>query len=186
MTLVRRFFVTVSTVLLASCGVAVAGGNAGDFGLGVTTIVPGPSFWGWDGSYEIKPGFPTFAFRYWSSETFTIDPSFGVVFASGDGESDARLIPGLGFAYHGRPKANMRPYVGLGFGFDIALYDETFVDIIISPTLGAEYFLSDDFSVGGEYRLSIVFTDEDMSPSPLSDEATYIISFQALSVHFYF
>lgn len=190
MMLVSRGILIASTVLLVSRGVAVAGGNAGDFSLGVTTVVPGPNFmyWSWYSSETVRlePGFPTFTFRYWSSETFTVEPSFGFVYIGHNHRDDeARLVPGLGLAYHLRPNTNMRPYIAFRLGLDMEVNGEARTDVILGPAFGAEYFFSDRFSISGEYRIAVVLTDEDSSPSPLASDATYIITFQLLSLHFY-
>jgi len=189
--LLRRFSLTALTVLLASCVVAVAGGRTGDFSFGVTTVLPGPGFkytpWFSQEIDRLEPGFPTFTFRYWSSETFTIEPSFGVIYiAYNHGIDKARLVPGLGLAYHFRPNTNMRPYVAFQVGLDMETNGEARTDVILGPAFGAEYFFSDRFSISGEYRFAFVVTDEDSSPSPsFASDATYVITFQLLSLHFY-
>ncbi len=190
MMLILRSILVGSAVLLVSGSVVAAGGEAGDFSLGVTTVVPGPKFtyWYWysQETATAEPAFPAFTFRYWNSETFTIEPSLGLIYiAHNHRDDEARLVPGLGFAYHFRPNTSMRPYVAFRLGIDWTVNSEARIDLTFGPAFGAEYFFSDWFSIDGEYRLTFVRTDEDRSPSPLANDATYIISFQLLSLHFY-
>ncbi|MCH9031248.1 MAG: hypothetical protein IIB00_03180 [candidate division Zixibacteria bacterium] len=163
------FFVSLSLALPAS---SFAGGTSGQTGIGFLVT---------DISTSLN-------LRIWSSENMTIEPtfSFSRIFPKNSG-SLASYQMGLGIAAHWKPGEDLRPYIGGRISFDIASFnDETYADIAFSPVFGAEYFFSDHFSVGGEFQVIFVFTDDTFSPALLATNATYIQPAQALTVQLYF
>lgn len=171
MRLVRTFVIICVALSCGLCSSALAGGEAGQTAIG----------------FLVTDVSPTIALRFWVDEHYTIDLDMAVSRVSPEGSSHAtRLQPGLGLSYHWNSGQKMRPYIGLRGGLDrLSNGDQSFTDVLIGPTIGAEYFLSERFSVAGEYQLIFVTTDDDFSPGfPLAN-ATYIQTAEVLSVHFY-
>ena len=100
-------------------------------------------------------------FRIWATHRLTFEPSIGISYDSPPVDKDTlRLQFGLGLLYHGRPDNSLRPYGGLRVDLNILTNTGiTANDLFITPTVGAEYFLSKRFSFSGEFLLEIGFTD---------------------------
>jgi hypothetical protein len=159
-------------ILLMPLSSVMAGGNAGQFGIGLTVTEESPAF----------------LVRYWGSERITMNPEFSFSHTAITGGGYANnFTPGLRIFYHFRPGSDFRPFVGLGFALDILhVAEKNYMDIFAGPSFGAEYYFSKHFSVQGEYRVEIVATDDEFSPNWLSANASYLNTKQVLSVHFYF
>jgi len=168
-----RISAGVLLMVLIACSVAMAGGNRGQVGIGLT----------------VTETAPVFMARIWVSNMVTFEPEFGIAHLSIDRPSGSatRYLPGLGFLYHFREGADLRPMLGIRMNIDLlSANDGSYSDIIFGPVLGAEYFISTYFSISGEYQLAVLVTDDELSPSFLASDATYVQSAQLLSVHFYF
>lgn len=163
------FLVLFAATLPAS---SFAGGTSGQIGIGFLVT---------DISTELN-------LRIWSSKNITFEPTFSFSHISPENSGSlTSYVPGLGFAAHWKSGEDLRPYIGGRISLNIASFSSsTFTDIAIAPVFGAEYFFSDHFSIGGEFQLVVILTDDDFSPALLASNATYIQTAQALTVQLYF
>ncbi len=184
MTLPRRVLPTVAVLILTIGSTAVARGYAGDLSMGISAAISGPalSIGDWGYTYVSAPTFPTFSIRYWFSDVGTFEPSLGIAYLNDDGDNALRILPELWFVHHARPQEDLRPFVGFRLGVDFLTNGEAPTNIVFGPVCGAEYFVSERFSIGGEYRIVIVLPDEN---TPYLDDALYLTSFQLLNINFF-
>ena len=165
----QTLIIIISLLILSQS--VLAGGKDNQFGIGLTVTESSPSL----------------MLRYWMSDYATFEPEFAFSRVKTDDDSKAtEYIPGFGILYHWNPQSNLRPYVGVRVIADIMSgNDETYTDFYTNLLFGCEYFISDRFSITGEYRFTVISTDSDFSPSWLTPSATYLNTGQMLSVHFY-
>lgn len=170
---IDRLFGFGLLMVLTCSELALAGGGKGDFGIGLT----------------VTESSPAFVARIWTGDSFSLEPHISFAHISPNNSGGiTRWGPGLGIINHWRTGQELRPFFGARGELDIlAGGPEKYVDVAVGPVFGAEYFLSDDFSVTGEYQLVFLFTDDVLSPSlNLQPSSTYINSVQLLGVTFYF
>ena len=172
MVFINKCVIAIVLTLFAFSAMATAGGNAGDFGIGLSAVESSPKF----------------MIRWWINDQFTFEPTFGIIHVDPSKKSSAtRYLPGFGFVFHFRSGEELRPFIGSRFDLDISSGGKTYFDLIIALPFGAEYFFSDKFSVSGEYQLQLIITDSEASSSiSLLADTFYVLSKQMLAVHFYF
>lgn len=165
----KTILIIISLFILSQS--ALAGGKDNQFGIGLTVTDSSPSL----------------MIRYWMNDFTTFEPEFAFSHVKTSDDSKAtEYIPGIGFLYHWSPESNLRPYVGVRVIADMMSGgDETYTDFFTNLIAGCEYFISERFSITGEYRFTVISTDSDFSPSWLTPSATYLNTGQMLSVHFY-
>ena len=168
---------TLCALLLVSFAIALpassfAGGTSGQKGIGFLVT---------DISTSLN-------LRIWLSEKITIEPTFSYSHTSpGTSASRTNLGPGLGIAAHWKSGQDLRPYIGGRISLGITSSGGAkFVDIAIAPVFWSEYFFSDHFSIGGEFQVIVILTDDDFSPFGLTRRTTYVQTAQVLTVQLYF
>ena len=132
-----------------------------------------------------------------SVPNFRIEPHFG--YASQKDENDdypyRTIAAGVG-AYYTMLKGKTNIYTGLNFGlassaskFDLNGETEKFFikTTSLGPVLGAEYFLGNNFSFGGEVNLMYVKGTDGDTINPANDQVDTVISTNSgLLLRFYF
>jgi len=134
------------------------------------------------GSLRIEP-----LIMYSSSETevdyddYTLDDSKYT-------ESDLTLLIGI---LKPTVRGKIRSYFGIRFGkqYIVQDYDDNDSDVhneylIIAPTIGAEYYISDNFSFGGEGMYTMVTNEEEEDTYTTSSKVHMLIP--RFIVRFYF
>ena len=87
-------------------------------------------------------------------------------------------------------KGNLRSYAGARVGKSWSVYEETDQDddeddaFILAPTVGAEYFISENFTFGGECMYSIVISEDKEDTYTRTTNLTTLIP--RFIVRFYF
>ena len=92
-------------------------------------------------------------------ESFAITPRVG--FGVDDPEEGDTLFlftVGSGFDYY-LSDEKLKPYVGGDFFLDFVDAEDSDISVTINPHIGAEYWLSDKFSIGGNIGLQFGFGD---------------------------
>jgi hypothetical protein len=167
-----KWFLCMAAAVMLLSGSLCAGEQTGRFGIGGA----------------VTESSPVLTLVWWPHENITIEPGFGIIYVEPEGESKSahRLFPTFGVSYHLKPGAQLRPYLGGRFALDIGRSSgATHTDIMFGPAAGAEYFFSDNFSVVAEYVVTVTLTDE-VSPSFLLSNATYVSTGVLVGVAFYF
>ncbi len=117
MQFIKHFLV----LLILICGFSSninAGGKSGQFGIGLT----------------VTESSPVYIFHYWASDKITLSPEFSINRISEP--SMTRFNIGFTFATHTRPEESFRPFVGVGFNYDVVTSGgESFGDIYFGPVL---------------------------------------------------
>jgi hypothetical protein len=172
---VFMFGKTVSIILLSLLlivGTAFASGEKGKFGIGFTVTESTPTFMG----------------TLWVSNAVTLEPMLAYsTFSLDDDHSATQLVPGLGVSFHMRPGKDTRPFVGLRFMYNTLMSnEESYSDLYLGPAFGITHYFANQFAISGEYRINVITTDKEFSPSDLIPDATYIQTGALLLVHFYF
>ena len=167
---IRIFSAMLASIVILSSGV-FAGGETGQIGIGLSAT----------------DATPTFTLNFWLNNTMRMEPSLAIARLSPDGgDSYTRITPGLGYFYCLKPGSSIRPYFGARVLMDMSAFDgETYTDYLAAPTIGAEYFFSDNFSVRGDYQVQFIFANDNYSRNlPVGSTAIETASF--LGVNFYF
>ena len=88
--------------------------------------------------------------------SFSITPRLGFGLADPEGDGDTLFIMtiGSGFDYYFSDD-KLKPYVGGDVFLDFVDAEDSDLSVTINPHLGAEYWLSDKFSVGGNIGLQL-------------------------------
>ena len=106
----------------------------------------------------LKPS-PTVYYIYNLSNGKRIEPSLGYISVSNENESSSITTLGMGYLADKIQSNNFLTYWGGRFA--MTMFSEEVEDIIsISPVCGAEYSLSDNFSIGGEIRFNYTMNVE--------------------------
>jgi hypothetical protein len=91
--------------------------------------------------------------------SFAITPRVGLGFSDQDkGDNIFILTVGSGLDYY-FSEEKLKPYVGGDIFIDYVNDDDSDISFSINPHLGAEYWLSDKFSIGGNIGFQFGFGD---------------------------
>ncbi len=127
-----------------------------------------------------------FGISFWASDNFVIEPLIGFTQIDPKGIPATKNIRiGLNVKYYFNKKL-VDPYIGLKYGNNsIISEDISFSDNSIGILGGAEYFLSDWFSVGWEFHFDYTNTDNEYSPMNLIPDSKILHSYQNLLLKLY-
>jgi len=124
----------------------------------------------------------------YSSSTLEIDYDNSDYGESDYSESDLTLLIGI---LKPTVRGKIRSYYGVRFGkqwyeedYDNNDSDVEIDYLVIAPTIGAEYYISDNFSFGGEGMFTMVTRDEDVDNYKITSKENMLIP--RLIVRFYF
>ena len=142
----KLIFVAVGLSLVAAAAFAQGAPRKGAFGMQtaviITTVTGSPA-----GSLGAK---------YMITDAIGVRAGLGILEMSGGGTSSTSFDLGAGFEYHFPGKGGVSPYLGaeLGYsGVSVSGGGATPSDFGLNAVFGAEFFLSSNFSWGGEALL---------------------------------
>ena len=150
--------------VLALATTANAQGDGAKIGIGVS-ISPLSSLALTDGGVTVPGGAFAFYVPINIGENFKVEPELGFFrykASQGDNEStDTQWRFGTGLFYVFSERESLRPYVGPRLGIvstSEKFNDEsdTQTDFFVGLALGAEYYFSSHFTLGGEFQFSYV------------------------------
>ena len=113
-------------------------------------------------------------------DNFAVTPKFGFFVQSlkDDAGSAFNIGVGAGFDYYFSPEKKLRPYVGGDFLVYIPhMPDDTDIWFAISPHIGAEYWLSTSFSIGGNLGVQFGVGDSFYTPNTIGVAGSSDFSF---------
>ena len=129
---------------------------------------------------------PDFFFKYWSSASICFQPAFGFTISTPK-EGDTGSIYRLGLGILGYKSGKFSPYSGVRVTANLLSGGgETYSDIGLGGVFGVEYFFNENFSIGGEFQITVWFADDDFSPSGFMFGSTNYGTGQFATVNFYF
>ncbi len=124
-------------------------------------------------------------FSFWTNNHFSLEPSFGFESRNFKGNSGTNLLLSFGGNYHFGTGV-MLPYMTGRVGASILTgSSDIFYDLDISLGAGAEYFLTQWFSIGGEFLLKYIRTDPEFSPSGYPIDIDVLKTEKRLVIRFY-
>jgi hypothetical protein len=124
-------------------------------------------------------------FSYWLNDNVSLEPTFGFQNYSSNGNSSTTMTPGARIIFHMSPN-KLKPYFGAGINVVMLTVDsDSYSDMMLSGLYGVEYFITKWFSLGGEFKLNVIMTGKDVSPSGYATESTIISTGSAIILRFY-
>jgi len=126
-------------------------------------------------------------FSFWFDKNIAFEPIISYQNINYDGKNIGTSInPGIRFLYHfGQRK--IKPYLGIGYRAAILSGSgESYADNIIGIIYGGEYILTQWFSIGGEFQLKHVITDEDFSPLGYPGNSNITVTQSTIILRLYF
>lgn len=127
-------------------------------------------------------------------KNWAVTPKAGLFVQTHDGEEDTAFAftfgTGIDYYMPGWREGRLRPYIGDDILFFISDQDDTDVWVVNDLHVGAEYWLSDSFSFGGNIGAQLGFGDSRYTPNTLGvvhGEANFSFGFGGiLHLTYYF
>jgi hypothetical protein len=126
-----------------------------------------------------------YGFYFWISSHTSLELVGGFESIDMKDNSGTSYNIGLGGFYHlGNNK--IIPFIGSRFLFTGLSADKiSYSDLLVGIAFGAEYFFSDQISLGGEFQLNYIETDEEFSPSGNAPDASIFKTTSFIILRFY-
>lgn len=125
-------------------------------------------------------------FKYWLTRYLCLQPVVGMSIISPD-EGDTGINYRLGLGILGYNIKRLSSYYGIRGAISVLTNgEESYQDIGVAFVYGVEYFISEQFSFGGEFQFSVWAADEDFSPGGFNFGSTNYSTVQLASFNFYF
>jgi len=166
----KRMVFTAALVLGAS-SLAFAGPEQGKIGLGVRFATTNT------GLHQDFGMQPDLILAYWATDNLVLEPRLGLASGGAGSDSDFDMDTGLALDYYLGYGGPVSPYVGIScdlryFSPDVG---DSQTDFGMGLALGTEYFVSDSFSITGEWSFNLLIADDTGTPHDgyVNDQTTY-------------
>ena len=121
--------------------------------------------------------------KVWVTDAMALRASLGLLSQSTAGTTTTGFTLGAGLEYHFAGKGSVSPYVGAEVGYSgvsVSTGASTPSDVAVDAVFGGEYFLTSNFSWGGQLMLGV----ESYSPA-VGSSTSYLYTAFATSLTWY-